>query len=280
MLCCYASFVCMQYKKRVIHCILRECEYDPETRQVSQSPQDMMTPGLKKAVLGDAASNPMERYKVDEYISSLSKRLSSTSPDEMTTFYDEYLSVYGGEDPYNLLGCHQHAEASSEKTAVVTPEPKGRTRSRIPQENATPARGGRRSRVPEPERLEHLTAWVEQKKQEAQWSDADGSVFECPRPRYRPSVLNIESRLGSWINGKISMARNGKTDAKQHASDMLNGPVAQILGREEGWWLQSTVGRPSKRGRATKAADSDQPVLRKRRDTSREDLSSELEDED
>jgi hypothetical protein len=117
---------------------------------------------------------------------------------------------------------------------------------------------------------------VEQKKQEAQWSDADSGAFECPRPQYRPAVLNEESRLGSWINGKICMARNGKNDSKQKAIDMLNGPVAQLLGREEDWWRRSTVGRPKKRGNDTHTTTPAQPVLRKRRNKAHvvQDMSS------
>lgn len=94
----------------------------------------------------------------------------------------------------------------------------------------------RRKKVNVEERLEQLRKWVEEKRMEAS-GIVGGMPFVCPKPR-NANKGDPESMLGSWINSKVYQAKNKEavSDKRMKAIDLLNGQVAEILGRQPNWW--------------------------------------------
>ena len=109
---------------------------------------------------------------------------------------------------------------------------------------------GKRSHTKTSERIEQLKQWVSEMRERS--GAADHGEFVCPKPQNRQESDDIETQLGSWINSKIHLAN--KSDPKviksrKQAILLLNGPIAEILGRSGGnWWLDEKprVGRPKK----------------------------------
>lgn len=92
-----------------------------------------------------------------------------------------------------------------------------------------------KKRIPAEERLRQLKLWVQE--QRTNHGIIDGTPFRCPKPR-NGSKNTIESQLGAFINSKVYEASNKKNnpEIRLKAIEMLNGPIAEELGREENWW--------------------------------------------
>ncbi len=98
--------------KELLKCLLREDRYNPHTKNLVATPKRIMTFELVEKVVvasGLGANQDKHMQKVSRYIETLSRRLSKcglkrkngiyTPP---TTFYDEYMLVFGPADPCNL----------------------------------------------------------------------------------------------------------------------------------------------------------------------------------
>lgn len=109
---------------------------------------------------------------------------------------------------------------------------------------------GKRSHTKTSERIEQLKEWVSEMRERS--GVATGEEFVCPKPQNRQGSDDIETQLGGWINSKIHLAN--KSDPKVQKSRekailLLNGPVAEILGKSgDTWWLDEKprLGRPKK----------------------------------
>ena len=104
-------------------------------------------------------------------------------------------------------------------------------------------------------RLDQLREWVALKRKEA--GIAEGSHFVAPKPRNTGFKGSLEYEMGRWINHKVHEANNKDElhlRRREAAVDLLQGPVATILGRSnEGyWWLQEPDTRKSLPGKRKK----------------------------
>lgn len=98
-------------------------------------------------------------------------------------------------------------------------------------------------------RLDQLREWVALKRKEV--GIAEGSHFIAPKPRNTGFKGSLEYEMGRWINHKVHEANNKDElhlRRREAAVDLLQGPVATILGRSnEGyWWLQEPDTRKTK----------------------------------
>lgn len=109
---------------------------------------------------------------------------------------------------------------------------------------------GKRSHTKTSERLEQLKKWVSEMRERS--GVATGEEFVCPKPQNRQGSHDIEAQLGGWINSKIHSANKSDPkvqNSREKAILLLNGPIAEILGRSgDNWWLEEKprVGRPKK----------------------------------
>lgn len=117
----------------------------------------------------------------------------------------------------------------------------------------------KRKKVTAEERLEQLRRWAQEKKMEAS-ALVGGGPFVCPKPR-NTNKGDIEGYLGSWINSKVYEAKNKKAETAQRmkAIDLLNGPVAEILGREQNWWCSLEKTERVKKIRAVENDENRRP---------------------
>jgi hypothetical protein len=117
----------------------------------------------------------------------------------------------------------------------------------------------KRKKVTAEERLEQLRRWAQEKKMEAS-ALVGGGPFVCPKPR-NTNKGDIEGYLGSWINSKVYEAKNNKAETAQRmkAIDLLNGPVAEILGREQNWWCSLEKTERVKKIRAVENDENRRP---------------------
>jgi hypothetical protein len=104
-------------------------------------------------------------------------------------------------------------------------------------------------------RLDQLREWVALKRKEV--GIAEGSHFIAPKPRNTGFKGSLEYEMGRWINHKVHEANNKDElhlRKREAAVDLLQGPVATILGRSnEGyWWLQEPDTRKSLPGKKRK----------------------------
>lgn len=95
-----------------------------------------------------------------------------------------------------------------------------------------------KKRTTSEERLDQLKQWVQSQREKH--NVKDGAPFRCPKPK-NGNKGDIESHLGSWINSKVYEASSKKMNAevRMKAIEVLNGPIAETLGREENWWYVS-----------------------------------------
>jgi len=148
-----------------------------------------------------------------------------------------------------LLSCRWPRELLVEKALTLQEKMDQEKRNMERMIEDIDKRSGRRQHTKLSERIGQLKKWVMEKR-ELSGVTAD-ETFVCPKPQNRQSG-DIESEIGSWLNMKIHMA--GKTDPKAQKSRekailLLNGPIAEILGRSgDNWWLNEKyhVGRPRK----------------------------------
>lgn len=117
----------------------------------------------------------------------------------------------------------------------------------------------KRKKVTAEERLEQLRRWAQEKKLEAS-AIVGGGPFVCPKPR-NTNKGDIEGYLGSWINSKVHEAKNKKAETAQRmkAIDLLNGQVADILGREQNWWCSLEKRERVKKIRAVENDENRRP---------------------
>ena len=90
----------------------------------------------------------------------------------------------------------------------------------------------------------------------------------------------FEGSPGSWINSKVYDARNKKTGARQRmkATEVLNGPVAEMLGREQDWW-RSVVERTGRVKKIRTIEESDENKRPKRIRSDKRQGSPEVQDQ-
>jgi hypothetical protein len=111
--------------------------------------------------------------------------------------------------------------------------------------------------------LKRLSDWVEkQKTVDANWWEG---VFKCPKPQNKHNA-DTETYLGTWLNRKKHEAIDKKRtdDQRIKAIELLNGPVAEILGYQENWWWQNGRGQNLRKQLPIEDNENQKPKRKKR----------------
>jgi hypothetical protein len=116
--------------KELIKCLYEQGGYDPRTFNLSKTPDQIMTQSLSETVLkraGRDSSDPVQYNMLVSYIRTFTRRLSKCgirrkngSVTPATTFYDEYMLVFGWADPFNLKEVTQQCQKEmADKTTSI-----------------------------------------------------------------------------------------------------------------------------------------------------------------
>lgn len=108
-------------------CLFDQSEYNPVTKNLDKTPRQIMTEELMTEVLKKACKDPSDHLPYNalvSYIQTLTRRLSKSGfvrkngkRTDPTTYYDEYMAVFGWTDPYKLKESTEEAQKTLTKAA-------------------------------------------------------------------------------------------------------------------------------------------------------------------